>query len=78
MVGREVGGGADEMGCGEMAKRDGERKYQCRLTSGYVPVMLHAQAMVARNEVALHDCFNLSWGEEEEEEGGGGRRKEEG
>ena len=34
-----------------------------------------AQAMVARNEVALHDCFNLSWGEEEEgeEEGGGVR-----
>ena len=23
---------------------------------------LHAQAMVARNEVALHDCFNLSRG----------------
>ena len=32
MVGREVGGGADEVGCGAMAECDGERTCQCRLT----------------------------------------------
>ena len=29
---------------------------------------LHAQAMVARNEVALHDCFNLSRGDKSTQE----------
>ena len=32
MVGREVGGGADEVGYGAMAECDGERTCQCRLT----------------------------------------------